>query len=124
MDRRWLGSGDRGPNSAVIIWDAHKYMAIRTMVDTHPNGVVAIQLTPDARYLATLSADDVNQVFAMWNWTRPCKDPICYTLLSADYGTQTKIAFKDDDYFHVMTNSESHVIFYDWASELYHLMHV
>lgn len=118
QNRRWLGTGDRGPDNAIIIWDAQNCLSVRTIINSHQSGVISIQLTPDARYLATLSADSVNQVFAMWDWTTPGSDPMCYTQLSADLSTQTKINFKEDDYFHCMTNSESHVVFYDWVSYL------
>ncbi|VDD74900.1 unnamed protein product [Mesocestoides corti] len=116
-NRRWLGSGDCGPDSAVIVWDARKHVAVRTMLDIHTRGVFAMQLTPDARYLATLNADDGNQLFAVWNWSISTDEPLCYTQLPDNIGTQRKIAFKQDDYFQVMSNSETHVVFYHWKIE-------
>ncbi|BHF60831.1 Cilia- and flagella-associated protein 251 [Sparganum proliferum] len=113
-DKRWLVTGDSGPDNAVILWDAKTVQPVRTMLDTYPNGVVGVALTPDARYLATLSSDIDNQIFSIWDWTTGSDEPLCYTNLSPDFGLQTKIAFKEDDYFHVMTNSETQVIFYDW----------
>lgn len=55
-NHRWLATGDAGPDSAVMIWDARSRTAVRCLYRAHPEGVVALRLTADARYLATLSA--------------------------------------------------------------------
>ncbi|KAM3177975.1 hypothetical protein ACTXT7_003466 [Hymenolepis weldensis] len=135
--RRWLATGDAGPESAVMIWDAQTKKVVRCLFGIHPGGVIALRLTPDARYLASLSAplrnDSGQQTLSIWNWTsgpyetendevsnesseRP--QPLCSVQIKAgDVGIQTQITFKEDSYFQIMSNSESHVIFYDWTLE-------
>lgn len=45
--------------------------------------------------------------------------PLCYTQINTDeVGNHTQIAFGEDDYFQVMSNSESSVVFYDWVVTL------
>uniref|UniRef100_A0A2C9LPD9 CCAAT-binding factor domain-containing protein n=1 Tax=Biomphalaria glabrata TaxID=6526 RepID=A0A2C9LPD9_BIOGL len=57
QDKRWLVTGDVGPDAMVNIWDTYTGTPIQTMFDPNPKGgVVAVALTPDSRYLATLSA--------------------------------------------------------------------
>ncbi|CAL8068902.1 unnamed protein product [Calicophoron daubneyi] len=115
-DKRWLASGDSGPDSAVIIWDGKTGEPVRTMLSPHKNGVAAIALTDDARYLATLSADDVEQEFAIWNWTTGEETPLCSVKLDTAVSSQRTIEFKPGDYFHVATNSQHQVVFYDWST--------
>ncbi|KAL5962325.1 hypothetical protein TSMEX_009938 [Taenia solium] len=115
-DHRWLCTGDRGPDSAVIVWDARSRTPVRCLFAIHRGGVVALRLSPDVRYLVTLSADPEHQVLAVWDWTSSVEQPLCYTQLeTSKLGVQAHVAFKLDDYFQVMSNSETHVVFYDWT---------
>ncbi|KAH9286559.1 Echinoderm microtubule-associated protein-like 5 [Echinococcus granulosus] len=115
-DRRWLSTGDRGPDSAVIVWDARSRTPVRCLFTIHRDGVMAVRLSPDARYLATLSADPTHQVLAVWDWTSSAEHPLCFTQLESDkLGVQAHIAFRSDNYFQAMSNSETHVVFYDWT---------
>ncbi|KAM7541024.1 hypothetical protein Aperf_G00000032968 [Anoplocephala perfoliata] len=136
-NRRWLVTGDSGPDSAVMIWDAQSRIVVRCLYRIHAEGVAALRLTADARYLATLSAQPRNgssyQTLAIWDWTsrssriesdestselQELPQPLCYTQINTDeVGTHTQITFREDDYFQVMSNSESHVVFYDWTLE-------
>nr|CAH8857556.1 unnamed protein product [Trichobilharzia regenti] len=116
-DKRWLASGDRGIDSVVIIWDGKTGEAVRTMLKPHKNGVVSIALTKDARYLATLSADPSDQSFAIWNWTTGSDLPHCQAKISGENSFQTKITFNPDDYYHLCTNGDQQVIFYNWKSK-------
>ncbi|KAF6775839.1 hypothetical protein AHF37_04738 [Paragonimus kellicotti] len=113
-DKRWLVSGDKGPDSAVIIWDGKTGDSVRTMLSPHKNGVICIALTGDARYLATLSADEINQKFAIWNWTTGSEIPLCEVNLTGEHVSQNWISFKLGNYYHVVTNSQRQVIFYNW----------
>ncbi|VDK34691.1 unnamed protein product [Taenia asiatica] len=116
-DHRWLSTGDRGPDSAVIVWDARSRTPVRCFFAIHRGGVVALRLSPDVRYLVTLSADPENQVLAVWDWTSSVEQPLCYTQLeTSKLGVQAHVAFRLDDYFQVMSNSETHVVFYDWIA--------
>lgn len=115
-DHRWLSTGDQGPDSAVIVWDARSRTPVRCFFAIHHGGVVALRLSPDVRYLATLSADSGHQILAVWDWTSSVEQPLCYTQLeTGKLGVQAHVVFRSDDYFQVMSNSETHVVFYDWV---------
>ncbi|KAL5113063.1 hypothetical protein TcWFU_010181 [Taenia crassiceps] len=115
-DHRWLSTGDRGPDSAVIVWDARSCTPARCLFAIHRGGVVALRLSFDVRYLVTLSADPDHQVLAVWNWTSSTEQPLCYTQLeTGKLGVQTHVTFRSDDYFQIMSNSGTHVVFYDWT---------
>ena len=89
---------------------------IQTLFDPNPEGgVVAVALTPDARYLATLSAGSV-QVLAIWDWTIDGETPICSADLQPSYGVQNYIHFNPEDIHHLVTNSDTQVLFFQWVS--------
>ncbi|XP_018655297.1 putative wd-repeat protein [Schistosoma mansoni] len=116
-DKRWLASGDRGIDSAVIVWDIKTGEAVRTITKPHSYGVVSVALTKDARYLATLGADSVDQSLSIWNWTSGSDLPHCQVKISGELSFQTKITFNPDNYYHISTNGEHQVIFYSWSNQ-------
>ncbi|PAA87973.1 hypothetical protein BOX15_Mlig030593g1, partial [Macrostomum lignano] len=113
-DKRWLVTGDAGLDSAVIIWDSRTAVPVRTMFEPHPNGVYAVALNPNSRFLCTLSAE-ANQTFAIWNWTTGEELSLCSATLSSAYGIQRYISFNADDNSHVVTNSDHQVLFFQWG---------
>ncbi|KAH9503910.1 Cilia- and flagella-associated protein 251 [Bulinus truncatus] len=118
QDKRWLVTGDVGPDAMVNIWDTYTGTPIQTMFDPNPKGgVVAVALTPDSRYLATLSALPI-QTLAIWDWTVDGDVPICSADLKPEYGLQNFIAFDSTDVHHLVTNSESQVLFYHWEDNM------
>lgn len=70
-------------------------------------------MTPDARYLATLSAAPT-QVLSIWNWTVDGDTPLCTAELNPSYGVQSFIHFNPEDIHFLVSNSDSQVIFYQW----------
>ncbi|XP_071181145.1 cilia- and flagella-associated protein 251-like isoform X1 [Mytilus edulis] len=113
-DKRWLATGDKGVDSMVIIWDTYTGIPVQTIFDNDQDGgVVAMAMTPDARYLATLSSGPT-QVLSIWNWTVDGESPMCTAELNPKFGLQNFILFNPDDIHYLVTNSESQVIFYHW----------
>lgn len=73
---------------------------MRTIFEPHKYGVAAMALSPDAKYLATLSAPNPNptagsppqpQTFAIWDWTTGSEEPLCSAVLPPEYGVQVSI---------------------------------
>ncbi|XP_053376609.1 cilia- and flagella-associated protein 251-like [Mercenaria mercenaria] len=117
-DKRWLVTGDRGKDSMVIVWDTYTGVPIQTIFDTtgsDEGGVVAVGMTPDARYLATLSAAK-SQVLSIWEWTVDGETPLCSAQLKPSYGVQNFILFNPEDIHYLVTNSDSQVIFFNWSN--------
>ncbi|TNN20988.1 Cilia- and flagella-associated protein [Schistosoma japonicum] len=116
-DKRWLASGDRGIDNATIIWDRKTGEAVRTIMKPHKHGVISVALTEDARYLATLAADSIDQCIAIWNWTTGSDLPHCQVKTSCQMSFQTKITFNPSNYYHLSTNGDYQVIFYSWSNQ-------
>ncbi|KAJ4454975.1 putative Malonyl-CoA decarboxylase [Paratrimastix pyriformis] len=55
-DREWIFTADSGPDSMVIVWKADTGVPMKNIFNPHPGGVVSMDLSPDSRILATLSA--------------------------------------------------------------------
>ncbi|KAK4470367.1 hypothetical protein MN116_005929 [Schistosoma mekongi] len=116
-DKRWLASGDRGIDNATIIWDRKTGEAVRTIMKPHEYGVISVALTEDARYLATLAADSIDQSIAIWNWTTGSDLPHCQVNSRGQISFQTKITFNPSNYYHLSTNGDHQVTFYSWSNE-------
>ena len=54
MDRCWLATADSGQESCLIIWSASTGQPVRTYFKAHTHGVIAMDMSADATYLATL----------------------------------------------------------------------
>ncbi|CAH1800946.1 unnamed protein product [Owenia fusiformis] len=113
-DKRWLATADKGKNNIIIIWDTYTGVPVRTIFDPHPDGgVQAIAMTPNAKYIATISAAET-QTVAIWDWTSEEDTPVCTAQLHTNYGVQNYIHFNPEDVTQVVTNSDCQVIFYSW----------
>jgi cilia- and flagella-associated protein 251 len=89
---------------------------VQTYFDTHIGGVVSIAITPDSRYIASLSAQHP-QVLAIWEWTTDSDEPLCAVELRENYGLQTNIRFNVENIFQLITNSPTQAIFYEWSAD-------
>ncbi|MBZ3891492.1 WD repeat-containing protein 66 [Sciurus carolinensis] len=89
-DRRWIATADKGPDCLIIIWDSFTGIPVHTIFDSCPegNGIRAIAMTRDAKYLATISDAEVQKV-CIWKWTLAVETPACTLSLPKDYGFQT-----------------------------------
>ncbi|KAJ1093171.1 hypothetical protein NDU88_006278 [Pleurodeles waltl] len=113
-DRRWIATADKGPESLIIIWDTFSGIPVRTIFDSHPEGgVVAIAMSSNTKYLATVGGGTVQRV-AIWNWTSSEEKAVSTAELSTNYGRQNYIIFNPLDHTQLISNSASQVIFYAW----------
>ncbi|XP_010602682.1 cilia- and flagella-associated protein 251 isoform X2 [Fukomys damarensis] len=88
-DRRWIATADKGPGCLIIIWDAFTGVPVHTVFDSCPqgNGIRAIAISRDAKYLATISDADVQEV-CIWRWTLAVETPACTLQLPREHGFQ------------------------------------
>ncbi|XP_069475694.1 cilia- and flagella-associated protein 251 [Ambystoma mexicanum] len=113
-DRRWIVTADKGPDSLIIIWDSFSGIPVQTIFDSHPEGgVVAIALSHNAMYMATVGGGKEQRV-SIWNWTSVDEKAICTVELNPDFGRQDYIIFNPQDHSQLISNSASQVIFYAW----------
>ncbi|XP_027545287.1 cilia- and flagella-associated protein 251 isoform X1 [Neopelma chrysocephalum] len=114
-DKRWVATADRGPDSLIIVWDSFSGVPVRTIFESHPeDGVCAIAISRDAKYLVTISAGTVQRV-CVWRWTLPTEKPLCSTELRPEFGYQNYVIFNPQDPHEFVSNSKTQVIFYLWS---------
>ncbi|NWS13356.1 CF251 protein, partial [Pachyramphus minor] len=115
-DKRWVATADRGPNALIIVWDTFSGVPVRTIFESHPeDGVCAIAISQDAKYLVTISAGTVQRV-CVWRWTLPTEKPLCSTELRPEFGYQNYVIFNPQDPHEFVSNSKTQVIFYLWVT--------
>ena len=52
-----LITADSGIDSMLVIWDARTGLPKKTIMDPHPNGVEALDVSPDGQLIVTLSKE-------------------------------------------------------------------
>ncbi|KAH7830078.1 putative flagellar associated protein [Monocercomonoides exilis] len=55
-DRKWIFTADSGPDSMIIVWNSESGVPVKNIFSPHPEGVIAMDLSPDSTTIATLSA--------------------------------------------------------------------
>lgn len=70
----------------LVVWDTSSGIPIKSIFNPHPNGVVAMDISPDALFIVTLSApapaeSDNNdpQMISLWEWTHPEREEALFT---------------------------------------------
>ncbi|XP_043385177.1 cilia- and flagella-associated protein 251 isoform X3 [Chelonia mydas] len=115
-DRRWIATADQGPDNLIIVWDAFSGIPVHTIFDSHPeDGVGAIAISQDAKYLVTLGAGKVQRV-CIWKWTSPEEKPMWSVELQPAFGYQNYIVFNPKNHKELVSNSKTQVLFYLWDS--------
>uniref|UniRef100_A0A8C4SLM5 Cilia- and flagella-associated protein 251 n=1 Tax=Erpetoichthys calabaricus TaxID=27687 RepID=A0A8C4SLM5_ERPCA len=80
---------------------------VQTLFDCHPGeGVEAMAMTPDAKYLVTVSAGAVQFLMLC----------LAHVSFAPCPSQQTHILFNPSDCMELISNSESQVVFYSWVS--------
>lgn len=138
-DKRWVVTADRGNESMLVVWDAHSGNPIRTIFRPHVTGVQAIDISPDALFLVTLSAVDrdgeenhdtgktkstarkrFDQELAVWEWAAPASGAALskplYSSLVATEDVQHAVRFNTYDVRELVTTGRQRVIFWSWAA--------
>ncbi|XP_045633571.1 cilia- and flagella-associated protein 251 [Ursus americanus] len=114
-DRRWIATADKGPNCLIIIWDSFTGIPVHTIFDSCPegNGIGAIAITRDAKYLATISDAEIQKV-CIWRWTLAVETPACTLSLPKEYGVQNYLTFNPTNNKELVSNSKTQAIYYLW----------
>ncbi|XP_029422473.1 cilia- and flagella-associated protein 251 [Nannospalax galili] len=115
-DRRWIATADKGPDCLIIIWDSFTGIPVHTIFDSCPegNGITAIAITQDAKFLATISDAEVQKV-CIWRWTLAVELPACTLELPKEYGFQNYLIFNPTNNKELISNSKTQTIYYSWT---------
>lgn len=140
-DKRFVITADSGPDSLIVIWDALTGKPIKDIPLPHTNGVKAMDLSPDAMFLVTLSEplvaanEDASatsefdegkreeskeaesgtlQDIALWEWTSDRKGPLYSETFDTKEDFQKAIRFNRSDIKQIVSNGDKRVIFWSW----------
>nr|XP_004611219.1 unnamed protein product [Sorex araneus] len=123
-DRRWVATADKGPECLIIVWDSYSGIPVHTIFDSCPqgNGIRSIAMSHDAKFLATISDDEIQKV-CIWRWTLAVETPACCLCLPAEYGLQNYITFNPRNNMELVSNSKTRAVYYFWQDEGETLLH-
>ena len=118
-DRRWIATADRGMDSMVVLWDSYAATAVKTISMPHPSGVRVMDLSPDARYLVTLSEDDSPQLISIWDLASQTDGALYSAQVGSSRGddaaeAQICVRFDPSDVCSIISNGPSVAIFWSW----------
>lgn len=122
-DRRFIVTADKGADSMLVLWDSYAGVPVKTIQNPHANGVCAMDLSRDARYLVTLSEETSPQVLSIWDCSSSSsngkEEPIFSALVAASASgepveAQTSVRFDPMDSMSLVTNGVSLVIFWSF----------
>ncbi|PFH35430.1 hypothetical protein BESB_063170 [Besnoitia besnoiti] len=55
-DKKRIVTADSGKDSLLVVWDAETATPVKTIFRPHPTGVAAVDITPDSRFIVSLSS--------------------------------------------------------------------
>ncbi|EPR58391.1 hypothetical protein TGGT1_297390 [Toxoplasma gondii GT1] len=55
-DKKRIVTADKGKDSLLVVWDSETATPVKTIYRPHPTGVQAVDITPDSRFIVSLSA--------------------------------------------------------------------
>lgn len=99
----------------MVVWDSLTGTPQRTYFSPHENGVVAMDISPDANYIVTLS-DFIPQTISIWDISNEdLAEPIvsCTFCHTQDY-KQICVKFNTQNVHQIVSNGKEHVVFFDW----------
>jgi len=123
-DRRYIATSDRGADSMIVLWDSYSTQPVKTISTPHSSGVRAMDLSPDAKYLVTLSepeADGSPQELSVWDCTAgsSSEEPIYSAQVASASGepaeVQTSVRMDPSNPTQIVSNGASIVIFWSFA---------
>lgn len=115
-DKRWIVTADAGEDSILVVWDSYSGEPMRTISSPHPRGVVALDLSHDARFVAVLSAftSDAPQEVYIFEWSREEGSvPLLAEGVIADDAQHT-VKFDDSNHSEIATTGNRSVSFWNW----------
>lgn len=80
-NKKWVVTADAGRDSMMVVWDTASGTPIKSIFNPHTNGVLAVDMSPDALFIVTLSAPAASepQTISLWEWTHPEREGALFT---------------------------------------------
>lgn len=118
-DKKWIVTGDAGEDSMLVVWDSYTGLPIKTYFHPHAHGVSAVDISPDALFIATLSAvpldGQVQQELSVWEWASEAEGALYTTAVATD-DVQFSVKFNTYDIREIVTTGKLRVIFWNWSN--------
>jgi hypothetical protein len=120
-------SADAGTEASLLMfWDPESGQPLHTVQQPHAGGLLALAISHDGRFLATLSAAGVSgdsaQEVSLWDISGVASSsstgegplqPMCTAGVPAAAGdTQTRISFNPGDVSELISNGRQHTLFW------------
>ena len=122
-DRSVVATADTGPDSMIVLWNVATGQPMHTIPSAHPNGVAAMDLTPDGTSIVTVSAPagdaegPTEQEVHVWDLRSGAGEPVLAgTVPEGD--VQTCVRFHPHTTDEIVTNGKQRVFF--WSSQAPH----
>ncbi|CAM9695874.1 unnamed protein product [Ectocarpus sp. 12 AP-2014] len=120
-NKKWVVTGDAGQDSMLVVWDTASGIPIKSIFNPHPNGVIAMDISPDALFIVTLSApvpaeseNDSPQTISIWEWTHPEREEALFTSVIDEPDVQKVVKFNSSDIRHIVTTGDRKTMFWGW----------
>eukprot|EP00501_MAST-03F_sp_TOSAG23-6_P001130 GSMAST32.ASY1.ANO1.1173.1 assembled CDS len=105
QDKRWIATADKGNDSMIVVWDSFTGAPIKTIFNPHEKGVIAMDMSPDAMLLVTLSNDESNETegtsdetkICLWEWTADRVGPLYRSRVPIN-DVQTSVLINPSDF--------------------------
>jgi len=132
-DRSVVATADAGPDSMIVLWNVATGQPVHTINSSHPNGVAAMDLTPDGSCIVTVSAvaasaageEEAGVVSPMaeqevhvWDLSGGGGDRPVLAGLVPEGDVQTCVRFHPHTTNEIVSNGAQRVFF--WSSQLPH----
>ncbi|CAM9642998.1 unnamed protein product [Hapterophycus canaliculatus] len=120
-NKKWVVTADAGQDSMLVVWDTSSGIPIKSIFNPHPRGVIALDMSPDALFIVTLSArelpenaDKDRQMISLWEWTHPEREEALFTSVIIEPDLQKVVKFNRSDIRHIVTTGDRKTMFWGW----------
>ncbi len=113
-DKTKIVTADSGKDSMIIMWDGRRGSFIKSYSEPHLGGVLTMDMSPNGRYLVTLSKyEESEQKLALWDLLEDSTTPfLTSTIENCD--VQFNIRFSPTFDGLMVSNGKKDVIFWSW----------
>lgn len=117
-DKRLIVTADCGADAMLVVWDALLAQAARVFsLSAEDGGIVALDISPDGRYIYTVNQAFPTQKVQVWDWKNSA-EPVASASLPAGVEFQHCIRVSTFSLTDIITNGQNQVVFWRVQSEL------
>lgn len=116
VDKSLIVTADGGADSMIVVWESTTGVSKRTYFNPYEKGVCAVDLSADARYLATISNDQEQQV-SIWDlYNDQLNEPIASARFKYAKGDrQSIVKFNPSKVYELVAHGKKKLGFFNWS---------